>query len=222
MKKLSFILVVMLAVTALAERASAPLIMLREARQGYENVIWMEQRVKIGGESVNGYYQGTGGADDALAGFTFKHEWDMLTATVGFLDTAPEGRKAEFFLEADGKVLFSSGILESKGPSHQVRVPIRGYKNILLRISSDRYNGTAGAAWGAPTVFSGLSAEEMKNDWSLSVNNHKVPLPGNNAPPEVPVNFDVPPTGEEVEYRVIIKRDPGTRTVVVEKERSDS
>ncbi|MCB0184683.1 MAG: hypothetical protein KDE31_10475, partial [Caldilineaceae bacterium] len=61
MKKLSFILVVMLAVTALAERASAPLIMLREARQGYENVIWMEQRVKIGGESVNGYYQGTGG-----------------------------------------------------------------------------------------------------------------------------------------------------------------
>jgi len=222
MKKLSIVFLVFLTVAALAERASAPLVMLRDARQGVENTIWMEQRVKIGGESVTGYYQGTGGGDDALAGFAFKNDWDMFTATVGFLDTAPEGRKAEFFLEAGGKVLFSSGILESKGPSQQIRVPIRGYKTILLRISSDRYNGTAGAAWGAPMVHSGLSAEEMKNDWSLSVNNHKVPLNGNNAPPEVPVQFDVPQAGETVEYRVIIHRDTEKRTVVVEKERSDS
>lgn len=221
MKKFSFLLVLLLCVSALAEKAAAPLVHLRDARQGYENMIWMEQRTKIGGESVIGYIQGTGGADDALMGFNFKNDWDMLTATVGFLDTAPEGREAEFFVEAGGKVLYSSGILKSKGPCHQVRVPIRGYKNIILRISSDRYNGTAGAAWGGPAVYSGLSAEEMKNDWSLSVNNSKTPLPGDVVPSQVPIMFEVPGAAEEVEYRVKIRRDAEARTVIVERERSD-
>jgi NPCBM/NEW2 domain-containing protein len=221
MKKIALVLLIFLAATAAAQISAVPLLALWKARQGHENMIWMEQRVKVGGQSVSGYFQGTGGSDDALIAFQFEEEYDMLTATVGFKDTTPEGRKAEFSVEAGGKVIYSSGILESKGTCHDIRVPIRGYKNILFRISSDSYNGTAGGAFGSPTLLSGLSAEDMKNDWSLSINNRKTPLPGNNAPSSIPLNFDVPGSGVEAEYRVLIKRDTEGRTVVVEKERLD-
>lgn len=184
-------------------------------------MLWMEQRVKMGKKSFNGYIQGTGGADDAIIGFEFENEWDMLTATVGYKRDAPEGRSAEFSVEAGGKVLFSSGIMESKGPVQEIRVPIRGHKRVLLRITSERYNGTSGAAWGAPTLFFGLSEEEMKNDWTLSVNNRKSPLPGSSAPSEIALPFDVP-HGEEAEYTVKIRRDAEGRTVFVEKVKIDS
>ena len=221
MKKIAFALLIFLAASAAAEVSATPLLMLWKARQGRENMIWMEQRVKIGGESANGYFQGTGGSDDAVIAFQFENEYDMLTATIGFKDTTPEGRKAEFFVEAGGKVLYSSGILESKGGCHDIRVPIRGHKSIVFRISSDRYNGTAGAAFGSPTLLAGLSAEDMKNDWSLSINGRKTPIPGNAAPISVPLNFDVPGAGVEAEYRVKVTRDGETRTVIVEKERLD-
>lgn len=222
MKKIALFLLILVAGTAWAEIQATPLLILWKARQGRENMIWMEQRAKIGGESVNGYFQGTGGGDDAIIAFNFEKDYDMLTATIGYQDTAPEGRKAEFFVEAGGRTIFSSGILESKGGSQQIRVPIRGHRYILLRISSDRYNGTAGAAWGGPTLLTGLSAEDLKNEWSLLINNHKTPLPGNSPPSSVPLNFDVPGTGDEVEYRVKIKRDSENRTVIIEKERADS
>ena len=217
MRKITlFLLLVILTATVYAEVRSAPLIALWRARAGYENVLWMEQRVKIGNDSVVGYIQGTGGADDAIMGLRFEEEWDMLVTTIGYKKTTPSGREAEFFVEAGGKTIYSSGIMESKGHSQEIRVPIRGHKTILLRISSEQYNGTAGAAWGAPTLYQGLSEEEMKNDWSISVNKRKTPLPGGNAPSEVAVPFDVP-HGEEAEYRVKIRRDTETRTIYVEK-----
>lgn len=224
MKKIILLLFLfVLAGTSLAADAvrTAPLLALRTARQGYENVIWMEQRIKIGGESVKGYIQGTGGADDALIGFSFKEDWDMLVATVGYKDDAPEGREVEFFVEADGVTLYSSGVMESKGPSQQIRVPIRGYRNILLRIAAERYNGTAGAAWGAPTVMAGLTKEQMENDWNLSVNNRKTTLPNNSAPSEINLPFVVPVGNDTVEYRVRIRKDTENRTVIVEQEKDE-
>lgn len=218
MRKFAILLLTILLTTvALAQIRSAPLLALREARAGYENMIWMEQRTKIGDTSVTGYIQGTGGADDALMGFIFENEWDMLTATIGFKSTAPEGRKAEFIVEAGNKQIFNSGVMESKGPCQQIRVPIRGHKRILLRILSDRYNSTAGAAWGEPTLFSGLSEEDLKNDWNLSINKKKVPLAGNSAPSEVLIPFPVP-FDKEKEYTVKIRRDSESRTVIVERE----
>lgn len=217
MKKLGFLLLLLtLATAVLAEVRSVPLLALWKARSGYENVLWMDQRVKLGKDSVVGYIQGTGGADDALMGLTFEEDWDMLVTTIGYKQTTPEGRKAEFFVEAGGEVLFSSGLMESKGGSQEIRVPIRGHERILLRISSDQYNGTAGAAWGEPTLFHGLSDEEMKNDWSISINNRKTQLSGSNAPSDVAVPFSVP-LGEEVEYTVKIRRDSESRTIFVEK-----
>ena len=40
-------------------------------------MIWMEQRDQreLGGESVNGYLEGTGGADDAMMGF---YSWTRI------------------------------------------------------------------------------------------------------------------------------------------------
>lgn len=223
MRKFLSVAVYLIALTTftVAASKSVPLLALWKARAGHENTLWMESRTKIGKESVVGYIQGTGGGDEALMGYQFEEDWDMLTAVIGFKKGTPRGREAEFHVEAGGKVLFSSGLMESGGPSQKIRVPIRGHRRILLRIASERYNGTAGAAWGEPMLFSGLSEEEMKNDWNLSVNNRKTPLPGASAPPEVLVPFDVP-LGEETEYTVKIRRDEETRTVIVEKVKADS
>ena len=196
---------------------SAPLLAMPMARKGKENMIWMEQRVKIGKDSVVGYIQGIGGADDAIMVFNLEDDWDLLEATVGFLATTPEGREAEFFVEAGGKTLYSSGLMESGGPSQKIRVPLNGNRNFLIRISADHYNGTAGGAFGAPTVYKGLSAEELELSWTLDVNGRRTPLIGNGPPREVFLPIDVP-TGEEKVYLVKVRKDPGTSTVILEKE----
>lgn len=195
-----------------------PLLALRMARQGFENTIWMEQRAKIGSESVSGYIQGTGGGDDALMGFELSDEWDVLDATIGYLTTAPEGRSAEFTVEAGGVVLYSSGPLESKGSSVKIRVPLKGHKRIMLRITAERYNGTAGAAWGAPTLLRNLSAEEMETSWNLQFEGAKSALSGSGAPREVMVPLPVPGEGtQEKVYTYKVRRDAATRTVIVER-----
>lgn len=198
-----------------------PLLAMRSARQGYENMIWMDQRIKIGKESVTGYIQGTGGADDAIIGFELEEEWDLLEATVGYLATSPEGRSAEFTVEADGTVLYSSGPLESKGDVAKIRVPLQGHKRILLRISSERYNGTAGAAFGAPKLYRGLSPEELQTTWNLRIGGSTAPLSGSGAPREVMVPLPVPSEAEgEAEYTYKVRRDPASRTVIVEREQN--
>lgn len=217
---LTGILLFCLLTAAWAKVEMVPLLALRMARQGFENMLWMEQRVKMGSEAVTGYIQGTGGGDDALMGFELEEEWDMLEATIGFLSTTPEGRSAEFFVEADGKALYSSGPLESKGSVSKIRVPIKGHKRILLRISSERYNGTAGAAFGAPTLFRGLSAADMETSWNLKFDGSSSPLSGSGAPREVMVPLPVPSEGEgDVEYTYKVRRDPATRTVIVERQK---
>ncbi len=216
---LALLLGISLLVTAAwAKIESVPLLALRMARQGFENTIWMEQRAKIGSDSVSGYIQGIGGADDALMGFELPEQWDVLEATIGFLATTPEGRSAEFAVEGGGVVLYQSGPIESKGPATKVRVPLRGHKRIMLRITSDRYNGTAGAAWGGPMLIRGLSAEEIESSWSLQMNGAKSPLSGVGVPKEVLVPLPVPSEGGgEKSYLYKVTRDPVTRTVIVER-----
>jgi hypothetical protein len=205
--------------TAWAKVEMVPLLALNMARKGYENMIWMEQRVKMGKESVTGYIYGTGGGDDALMGFELEDQWDLLEATIGYLSTTPEGRSAEFSVEAGGQVLYSSGPLESKGGVSKIRVPIKGHKRITLRISSERYNGTAGAAFGAPMLYRGLSAAELETSWNLRVNGSSSPLSGSGAPREVMVPLPVPGEGTgEAEYLYKVTRDPSTRTVIVERQ----
>lgn len=186
-----------------------------EQKAGQENVLWASQRAKVGTDPVSGYIQGVGGRDDAIIAYNFKEDWDMLEATVGYLSTTPEGRTAEFTVEAGGKVLYSSGELRSKGPAHQIRVPIRGHRQVLLRISAERYNHTAGAAWGEPMLLRGLSAKEMETSWSLDVDGRKTPITTSGPPTKVLVPFDVP-ADEEV-HNVKIRRDPETRTIIVER-----
>lgn len=203
---------------ATAAVQSTHLLSLRLQKAGYENIIWAEQRAKIGKESVAGYIQGVGGADDALIAYRFKSDWDMFEATIGYLSTAPEGRTAEFSVEAGGQVLYSSGELKSKSPGQVIRVPIKGHRQVLLRISGERYNHTSGAAWGEPKLYRGLSAAEMQTSWNLDVNGRKTPLSGNGPPAKVVVPFDVPASaGEEQVYTVKVRRDATNRTVIVER-----
>lgn len=217
---LTGIVLLCMVTAAWAKVEMVPLLALRMARQGFENMLWMEQRVKMGGESVTGYIQGTGGGDDALMGFELEDQWDMLECTIGYLPTTPEGRTAEFSVEADGKTLYSSGPMESKGSASKIRVPLKGNKRILLRISSERYNGTAGAAFGAPTLLRGLSAEELETSWNLKIDGSSSPLSGSGAPREVMVPLDVPGEGEgEAEYTYKVRRDAATRTVIVERQK---
>ena len=216
---LTVILLLSLLTAAWAKVEMVPLLALRMARKGQENMYWMENRVKIGKESVNGYIQGTGGGDDAMMGFEFEEEWDLLEATIGYVATSPEGRSAEFVVEADGVVLYSSGPLESKGETSTIRVPIKGYKRVVLRITSDRYNGTAGAAFGAPVLFRGLSAAELETSWNLKFQGSSTPILGSGPPREVLVPLPVPAEIEgQAEYTYKVRRDPETRTVIVERE----
>jgi hypothetical protein len=218
-RPLTLCLLFVLLTAAWAKVEVVPLLALRMARQGFENTLWMEQRVKMGKESVTGYIQGTGGGDDAIMGFELEDSWDLLETTIGFLSTTPEGRSAEFSVEAEGVELYNSGPLQSKSEPSKIRVPIRGHKRILLRISSDHYNGTAGAAWGAPTLYRGLSDAEMETSWSLRVNGSTSPLSGSGAPREVMVPLPVPGETEgEAVYTYKVHRDPATRTVIVERE----
>jgi hypothetical protein len=192
------------------------------ARQGYENMIWMEQRVKMGKESVTGYIHGTGGGDDAIMGFELEEPWDLLEATIGYLPTTPEGRSAEFSVEAGGVVLYTSGPLESKGSVAKIRVPLKGHKRIMLRITSERYNGTAGAAFGAPTLYRGLAPEDLETSWNLKFDGDSSPLPGSGAPREVLVPLPVPSEDDgEANYTYKVRRDPATRTVIVEREKNE-
>lgn len=205
-----------LTLTAAAKVTAVPLLALPLARDGFKNMLWMEERTKLGGESVATYIQGTGGSDDAIMGLKFDQKWDMFTATVGFKSTTPAGKTAEFFVEAGGQILYSSGPIESRGEAHVIKVPIRGYERITLRISPDRYNGTAGAAFGQPTLLHGLSEADMQVDWSVKVDGRKAPLPGNGAPREVLVPVKVPASGEKT-YQVKVTRDEAGRTVIVEQ-----
>ena len=199
-----------------------PLLALRMARAGFENAIWMEQRAKIGTDSVSGYIQGTGGGDDALMGFELSDEWDVLDATIGFLSTTPEGRTAEFSVEASGVVLYESGPIESKSPAVKIRVPLRKNKRITLRITADRYNGTAGAAWGSPALLRNLPADEIEASWSLQCQGAKSPLSGSGVPREVLVPLPVPGEGtQEKVYQYKVRRDAATRTVIVERSESE-
>lgn len=200
---------------------SVPLLALWKARAGSEHTIWMEQRAKIGDESVSGYIQATGGADDAMMGFVFEENWDLLTTTIGFKKGTPKGREAEFSVETDGVIVYTSATMTPDDPAQQIRIPLRGKKRLLLRVTSDHYNGTAGASWGQPTLLAGLSEEELKSDWTLQVNNRKTTLPGSNAPAEVSLPFEVPAAGE-VEYTVKIRRDNTGRMVIVDKAKADS
>ena len=213
-----FVLVTLLALSlsAAARISSVPVLALPLARDGFKNMLWMEQRTKLGGESVSNYIQGTGGGDDAIMSLKLDQNWDMFTAKVGFKSTTPSGRSAEFFVEAGGKVLYSSGKVESKGASHDIKVPIRGHRRITIRISPDRYNGTAGAAFGEPTLLQGLTDEEMKVDWSVKLDGRKTQLSGNGAPKQVLVPIKVPSQGEKT-YQIKVSRDDEGRMVIVEQ-----
>ena len=70
MRKISiFCFLVLLTGSVLSdsEKRVAPLLALWKARAGHENMLWMEQRVKMGDKSHTGYIQGTGGGDDAVS-----------------------------------------------------------------------------------------------------------------------------------------------------------
>lgn len=211
--------VLLLITAAWAKVEVVPLLASWKWRQGSENTIWMEQRAKIGSKPVNGYIQGTGGADDALMGFQMDDGWDLLEVTVGYLATTPEGRSAEFSVESDGDTLYTIGPIESKAEGSRIRVPLKGRKRLLLRISPERYNGTAGAAWGAPTLYRGLPASELEATWNLKVDGSSSPLSGSGAPNKVMVPIPVPNADQvEATYIYKIKRDSGTQTVIVERE----
>jgi hypothetical protein len=90
----------------------------------------------------------------------------------------------------------------------------------MLRISSERYNGTAGAAFGAPMLLRGLSAEELETSWNLKLDGAVTPLSGSGAPREVLVPLPVPGEGSgNAEYTYKVTRDAASRTVIVERQK---
>lgn len=198
-----------------AEIQGIPLIALRFDRAGHENMIWLEQRVKLGDRRVNGYIQATGGRDEALIAWELKEKWDALDAVIGYISGAPEGRAATFSVEADNRTVFKSDPIKSKGHSEKIRVPLGGAKRLMLRITGDRYNETEGAAFGAPTLLKGLSAEDLAPPLKVVIDGKPTTIipPGGVMPRSV--NVPIPMRAGEFEYTVKVKYDENKRRTEV-------
>lgn len=216
MKKLFFLLPVLLVtLNALAEVRAVPLLALRSQWAGFENTIWMEQRTRIGGEAVTGYIQGVGGRDDAIMGFALEQDWDLLEATIGYIDGTPEGKSCIFEVEGNGVVLYTSGQIQSGQPPELVRVPLQKARRLILRIHSDKYNQTAGAAWGAPTVSTGVKLDDLKTEMTIDINGKRTRInpPGGNPPAEL--NVPLPLKAGPHTYRVQVNYDKQGRKINV-------
>ncbi len=198
-----------------AEVVGVPLIALRFDRAGHENMIWLENRVKLGDRRVNGYIQATGGRDEAIIGWELKDKWDALDAVIGYISGAPEGRTCTFSVEADGRTVFKSDPIHSKGDSEKIRVPLNGAKKLLLRVTGDRYNETEGAAFGAPTLLRGLSADDLTPPLKVIIDgkSNTIIPPGGVMPKTIAV--PVPMKPGEHEYTVKVKYDEDKRRTEV-------
>ncbi len=216
MRKLVVILLVAILTTSLlAEKRAVPLLALRMQFAGFENTIWMEQRARVGGESVVGYIQGVGGRDDAIMGFELKDQWDVLETTIGYLDGTPEGRSCRFLVEGNGKTLYDSGRFLSGDPSKLVRVALGETRRLLLRIQTDRYNHTAGAAFGAPTLVSGVDPNSINQPVTVDVDGQRSRFTPTGGAVPSRLDFPMPVKPGVHDYRVRIDYNEEGRTITV-------
>lgn len=215
-KTLLLLALCLLTAGAAAEIKAAPMLALRDNWAGFENMIWMTQRAKIGGQSVSGYVQGVGGADDALWGFRLDKRWDMLEALIGYLDTTPEGRSCVFEVAADGEIVYESEPIAAGEPAQRIRVPLRGKSRLTLRISGDKYNETAGAAFGEPVLMTGMKESDLATPLSVDIDGQRTQLlqPGGVAPRSLNVPIPLHPGLRE--YRVQVRYDEANHKVQIE------
>ncbi|MEW6281756.1 MAG: NPCBM/NEW2 domain-containing protein [Candidatus Eremiobacterota bacterium] len=154
---LLLVLALTLAQKTPAETQAVPLVTF--PREGFENTVWLYDRVKMGNEFVQGTLQGLGGATDSVIIYKLDKKYEVFEAVVGYIETAPDGKSSVFEVWADGVQLYATESIRSEEQPDLIRVPIKGAQFMQLRIRPDRYDGTHGAAWGQPMLYSGVGPD---------------------------------------------------------------
>lgn len=152
-----------------AEVSKTPVVHM--PREAFENAVWDYNRVKMGkgDESVAGSIQGLGGAQDSVMTYKLDGKFDAFEARVGYITGTPEGRAAVFEVWADGSCLYTSDTIRSGESPELVRVPVSKMQLLQLRIRPDRYEGTHGAAWGEPYLYTGVGPDFLN---TMVINNN--------------------------------------------------
>ncbi|MBI3927421.1 MAG: NPCBM/NEW2 domain-containing protein [Armatimonadetes bacterium] len=202
--------------SAAGAREAMPILANRKIWAGFQGAVWMEGRARMGSQDVQGYVQGLGSGEDAIMGVTVGGRWDVLEALIGYLDSAPDGRKAVFEVVADGESVYRSEPISSEAEPELIHVPIKGKKSLRLVIRPESYGATAGAAWGSPMLLSGVSAEELQRPLTVIIDGKsaQVPRQGGNAPSSLVV--PLPLRSGTTEYRVKMVYDKANDRVHVE------
>ena len=200
------------------EHAKTPEILplLYAKRSFVTNSSWSNDHARMGGSEISAYIMGHGGEADATMRFILEgrneNKFEMFQATVGYLDTAPDGRGATFEVWVNGSKVASKGPLISGDPPQTFRVNIKGATDLLLRVVPDRYNDTLGATWGDP-ILSTVFEEESENPMlTITGENHSYREEPNSFKGSQEINFPVPlyPGTNEFLLHTEYDKDKGT------------
>ena len=150
---------------------AAGIVPLLSIHQGhFTNCMREFDHSRIGETSVESYVIGLGGAEAATMQFELNGKFDMFESMVGFSSTAPDSRMCTFELWADGKLITKVGPLKASDKPDLLRGKVKSEKNITLRMVPEKYNGTAGAMWGEPKLFTGTAGAELEKNLIVHVN----------------------------------------------------
>lgn len=150
-----------------AEVRKVPVVAL--PRETFENMIWYNDRAKMGDEYVQGSVQGLGGASDAMILYKLGGDYQFFEARVGYVQGTPGNHSAVFEVWADGVLLYNTPSVKVGDPPLLIRVPVAKREMMQLRIRPDQYEGTHGAAFGEPLLYNGVGPDFMN---TLTINNN--------------------------------------------------
>lgn len=205
------ILLAGLAASALAQVTAAPLVQFR--REAVEGMIWDTNVFHIGNQTFNGTLQGIGSPGTSGIQYALDGEWDVLEANIGYSKGASNKRSCKFMVETEKGIVYESGEIKGGTEPEFVRVPMEGVKILIMRIQPISYGGTLGAAFAAPMLKKGLTADQKVTPYVIEVNGVRVPYDQSSAPKVLPITVPVKP-GESV-YQVKVTHDVEKRRVEV-------
>ena len=181
--------------------------LLQLPRKYYTNVMWSREHARMGGVDINSNIMGTGGENDATMSYELQGKFDMFESLVGYLDSAPDKRRATFEVWGDGVLLQKLGPLASGSEPSTMRVMCKGVNVLVLRIVPGSYNHTASAAWGEPRLWVGVESNNIPGSVIVTTGDDSFQAMPNITNGRKEVKIPVPLAPGTHEYRLITEYD---------------
>lgn len=182
-------------------------------REGIEGMVWEYGTIQLGTQTYSGSLQGIGSPGAAGIMYDLQGNWDVFEAYIGYRKGTSPKRTCKFVVQVDQETLYTSSEIKGGDEPEFVRVPIKGRKQMLVRIEPVSYGGTLGACYGGPVLRRGVPPEEMATPYQIEVNGQKVPYDQFSAPTVLPVNLPV--KAGESNFQVKIVHDAEKRQIKV-------